>query len=1706
MRTSLMPAASAPSFLASLREYFHQRRTYVRRRRVGRSHAMRHHASASRFTLELLEDRVLLSATPTELVAPEIAPTQQSAEQAIVSPQDVSLELAAAPTAAGQLVISEIMVNGASEWFELYNPTSTVWDLQGLTIRDNNINPDQHTIASPVPIQPGGFAVLGNNGTTTTNGGVTLNYVYSNFVLNDTADAVRIFNGATLIDEVSYSSSSGWPVQRPGQSMVLNPTRFDSVNNDIASNWSYATTHIGGPTTDFGNPGSGAPTPVITINNVTVTEGHVGTTNAVFTVSLSQPVPQVVTVNYATANGSGSTSATAGSDYVATSGTVTFLVGETAKQITVSVNGDLVVEPSENYFVNLSGAVNATLGDSGSQGQGTILDDDTLAPGNLIITEIMADPNAVPDSAGEWFELYNPATRAWDLQGLTFKDDGTDQFTVLSPLTIQPNSFLVFGNNGNPAQNGGVTVNYVYPSTFSLDNTSDVIELKLNAAVSIDRVAYSSAGSVPFPLVPGRSIILNPTAFNAVSNDQGSNWSAATTPLTGGDFGNPGSGTLPVFSINDVTVQEGDSGTAQATFTVTLPGGPVSQPTSVNYATANGTALAGSDYVGTSGTLTFAAGETSKPVIVLVKGDTAIEPSETFQVVLSSPVNAVLGDAVGQGTIVDPAERVFIVNSTGDETDTNPGDGVALTTLGTTTLRAAIQEANAFGGTDRIWFGIGTGPQTITPLTALPVITETILIDGSTQPGFSSSPLIEISFVGSSEDVNGLQILSDSVDLAKDSIVRSLIINGFTGSGIEIDNASGIVIQGNYIGTNSLGTAGMGNGKDGVLIVNGQNNLIGGTSAQQRNVISGNAGDGINVTGLNAASNVIQGNYVGTDVTGTIAIANIGNGIALNQGARANTVGGTAAGSGNVISGNDASGIVLDGQLINLSLDLAPAAAGSNPTGMTVFNNALYFSATDGFSGQELWRYDGAGGSLIKDIAAGSNGSAPSLFTLFDGSMFFIANDGTGVGLWRTDGTTAGTQRKISNFAPRNMAAFGGALYLNVDSGGFELWKYDGVSASATAVKNINAGGDANPTEFTTYNNLLYFAADDGTANGGRDLWRTDGTAAGTVRVADINPTGSSNPSDFEVFDGKLYFRATDGVHGLELWSYDGTTAAMVSDLAPGTANSSPQELTVFDNALTFVTDTGANAYKLWKYDGSTVNLVTTFNVQRLHGLTVFNSQLYLDAVGNSVTALWRYDGTTLSQVGEMHPVGFGSFTTFNNAMYFTATDALHGAELWSFGQTASIRSDDIVAGAPSSLPSHLTPFNNAMYFSVGTGTAIDGLWRSFGSISQAAKVNGVTPRDMGAYNGNLYLNELDASGVELWKYDGIAAAPVAVKNINSGGDANPTDFMVYNNYLYFAADDGIAGRELWRTDGTAAGTVRVADINPTGSSNPSALQVFNGKLYFSATDGIHGAELWSYDGTSATLLADVSPGSFGSSPTGLTVFNNALYFVAGAGFGAGIWVYKYDGTAISQLPNLQKPRDLEVFNGALYFWALATDGQRGLWRDDGTTAILVAPDLDLTNLIVLNNALYFSTNGDDGAGKELWRYDGVGPTRVTDVNPGAGDFDPQGFAVLGSTLFFTGDNGLTGRELYWLEGGNDRKCHLGQQNRNQCQRHGSRREPRRRHLDHRGSWECRRWGVGCCGKCDFRKFAQRYPAQRVSGNRKRHPRKFGRYRCSGQR
>jgi CSLREA domain-containing protein len=234
----------------------------------------------------------------------------------------------------------------------------------------------------------------------------------------------------------------------------------------------------------------------------------------------------------------------------------------------------------------------------------------------------------------------------------------------------------------------------------------------------------------------------------------------------------------------------------------------------------------------------------------------------------------------------------FTVNSTNDTEDVDPGDGVCAVNnipgFAGCTLRAAIQEANAFRGKDTIGFDIGGASEvkTISPSSDLPEITDPVIINGYTQPGVSENTsaegpinaVLKIELDGTTAGGDGLRIESSG------SVVRGLAINHFS-NGIFINgtDARNNKVEGNFIGTDPGGTQARGNGQ-GVLI-DGSSNTIGGTSPASRNIVSGNNFLGIIIGG---DRNKIEGNLIGTEKDGASALSNHGEGVNLTGEASGN--------------------------------------------------------------------------------------------------------------------------------------------------------------------------------------------------------------------------------------------------------------------------------------------------------------------------------------------------------------------------------------------------------------------------------------------------------------------------------------------------------------------------------------------------------------------------------------------------------------------------------------------------------------------------------------------------------------------------------------------------------------------------------------------------------------------------------------------------
>lgn len=331
--------------------------------------------------------------------------------------------------------------------------------------------------------------------------------------------------------------------------------------------------------------------PVVRIGNATVTEGNTGTTAANFTISLSEASTETVTVTYATTD----SDATAGSDYVAGSGTLTFAPGETSKTITVQVIGDRLAEPNETFAVNLTGATNATIADD--QGIGTILDDEP----RISIQDATVNEG-------------NTGTRP-----ITFTVSLSVAYDV--PVTISyatANSTATAGSDYQ-AVSGTLTI--------PAGQTSGTITVQ----VSGDRLAEPNETFVVNLSNPNYGVISDGQGVGTIVDDE------------------------PRISIGDVTKYEGKKNqTMLFTFTVTLSAA-YDQPVTVSFKTTDGTATTSDkDYVAQSGTLTFAPGETTKTVTIVVNGDSKKEADETFYLDLFGlSSNALFTKNRGIGTILN---------------------------------------------------------------------------------------------------------------------------------------------------------------------------------------------------------------------------------------------------------------------------------------------------------------------------------------------------------------------------------------------------------------------------------------------------------------------------------------------------------------------------------------------------------------------------------------------------------------------------------------------------------------------------------------------------------------------------------------------------------------------------------------------------------------------------------------------------------------------------------------------------------------------------------------------------------------------------------------------------------------------------------------------------------------------------------------------
>jgi hypothetical protein len=485
---------------------------------------------------------------------------------------------------------------------------------------------------------------------------------------------------------------------------------------------------------------------------------------------------------------------------------------------------------------------------------------------------------------------------------LTANDSG-DADTGANDLQNYPVITSVINNNGNVDITGTLNsiagkqyvINFYSSPALSQQGNAEAKKYLTAIFATTDGSGNANfVASVPVASLAGT--LITATATNDSNSTSELSLPAQVTGLNGVlQF------SAPTYSVNE--------NGGQATITVTRSGGSFGL-VSVNYATSDGTAKKPGDYTSTSGTLSWSDGDTASQTFdIPVIDDNVYEQSETVNLTLSSPLGgAKLGaQSTAVLTIIDNEQPPDLA----DLVVTNTNDS------GSGSLRQAITTANLIAGTDTISFNIQpAGVHTITPLSALPDVIDPVIIDATTQPGFAGTPIIELNGASAGQNiVSGLTIKAGS------STVKGFVINRYsTGYGILLSSANNVV-AGNFIGIDVTGNSALiGNislrNYAGISISGGNsnNNLIGGTIASARNVISNNQEIGIDICCQAAKSgNKVVGNYIGINASGTAALRNGNAGLRIDN-APNTIVGGTTPAERNIISGN-LSGIWLSGDI-----------------------------------------------------------------------------------------------------------------------------------------------------------------------------------------------------------------------------------------------------------------------------------------------------------------------------------------------------------------------------------------------------------------------------------------------------------------------------------------------------------------------------------------------------------------------------------------------------------------------------------------------------------------------------------------------------------------------------------------------------------------------------------------------------------------------
>lgn len=703
--------------------------------------------------------------------------------------------------------------------------------------------------------------------------------------------------------------------------------------------------------------------------------------------------------------------------------------------------------------------------------------------------------------------------------------------------------------------------------------------------------------------------------------------------------------------------------------------------------------------------------------------------------------------------------------------------------------------------------------------------------------------------------------------------------------------------------------------------------------------------------------------------------------------------------------------------------------------------------------------------TLVADINTAINieSSAPKVLGEVGGWTVFYTRSDYGEGaLWRTDGTAAGTVRLhtgddfiayTNSFRGPAFATIAnvGFFLANDDTHGTEIWRTDGTSAGTQRVTDLpGASLDGGATRILGVVNSQLIVYDGGPV---RRLLRSDGTAAGTFAIAGVEIATSAET----VSAGDRMFFAGQSTAGSELWVTDGSADGthMVADLFAGPASSEPKNFVVLGDRLLFVAKVSIDEYRLQSMDIPTGALTTLNNTFGLAGAKLVRlDDIVLFVGGASYEGdfeLWRTDGTVAGTqiVVDINPAP-ASPLTFGGGVVIVGDRALfvaadqNGMALWSTDGTAgqTIRIAELNPH-PFGDAVPLAVIDGIAYFAVRSlTTAEDDVLQTDGTpggthrlLNLPTSSDSIFMRAAGG-PGAVYLltdEDINAPRVfRLWAHDPVTRQSVLLRQISN----EPRMFATVGSKLLIDIASPGTGVEPWISDNTVAGTELLVDASPPVrnlGSGPQYLTDVGGTLFFLADDGVNGRQIWRSDGTLAGTrrATDQLPSAQFPAVYGLFGSGDSLYFYTfnSSSNERGYWRLPASGPPIkladtgvcpfTGVLSCYRDGSQVSLSGAVYF----INGSV-VWRSDGTAAGTQAlfasgdgPRL-VDRLYVSGSRMYFG-GARQGEPYAAWVSDGTaaGTCKLVDVSP------PAAFVARAGAVYFWAIDGANGPQIWRTNG-----------------------------------------------------------------------------------